>query len=98
MPKIIWRPEARKDLKDIWRYTYRTWGVEQADRYLSELNAGAVELGTTPNKGRDRALLREGMRSININQHVVYYTEAKGRIAIVRVLHRRMDVDEKFED
>jgi len=25
---------SRKDLKDIWQYTYSSWGEEQADNYL----------------------------------------------------------------
>ena len=30
-----WR--ARRDLAEIWRYSYSQWGLQQADRYVAKL-------------------------------------------------------------
>jgi toxin ParE1/3/4 len=30
---------AETDLRDIWRYTYKTWGPEQADKYFDQIEA-----------------------------------------------------------
>ena len=30
---------AEEDLRDIWRYTYETWGFEQAETYFDRIEA-----------------------------------------------------------
>jgi toxin ParE1/3/4 len=37
MPKIVKRPLARQDLKQIWRYRFNEWGEVQADKYFAEM-------------------------------------------------------------
>jgi len=34
MSKYVLRAEAKKDLKDIGRYTQKRWDVEQRNKYL----------------------------------------------------------------
>jgi len=34
MPSFILAPRAKADLKEIGRYTKKTWGVEQRNKYL----------------------------------------------------------------
>ena len=36
--KVRLLPAARQRLLEIWDYTARTRGIEQADKYLSELD------------------------------------------------------------
>jgi len=38
MLELLVRPRARRDLKDIWRYTVQQWGAAQADQYLYDLD------------------------------------------------------------
>ena len=38
MLELLVRPRARRDLKDIWRYTVQQWGEAQADQYLYDLD------------------------------------------------------------
>jgi len=35
MRKIVKRPLARQDLKQIWRYSFKEWGEAQADKYFA---------------------------------------------------------------
>ena len=91
MRRIVKRPLAREDLIGIWRYTYEEWGEQQADRYLDELEAGIAKLQNHPRLGRARDEIRQGYRSLAINQHVVFYTVEGDVIRIIRVLHARMD-------
>ncbi len=30
---------AEEDLRGIWRYTYETWGADQAEKYLDQIEA-----------------------------------------------------------
>ena len=84
---------AEDDLVDIWRYTFETWGPDQADLYLDTLNHGITALGTNPRLGAECSHIREGYRRLQIRHHIVYYRLQASRIDIVRVLHERMDPD-----
>ncbi|MCC6864508.1 MAG: type II toxin-antitoxin system RelE/ParE family toxin [Rhodobacteraceae bacterium] len=36
---------AETDLRDIWRYTYKTWGLEQAEKYFDQIEACCEAVG-----------------------------------------------------
>ena len=40
MRKIVKRPLARADLKQIWRYSFKEWGEAQADTLFADIEAG----------------------------------------------------------
>lgn len=49
---------AEEDLRDIWRYTYDTWGVDQAEKYFDQIEACCEAIGecaarNDSNCGRD---------------------------------------------
>ncbi len=35
--KYFLTPESEEDLREIWNYSIREWGEEQADKYISEI-------------------------------------------------------------
>ena len=39
---------AREDLKNIGRYTFKQWGLEQRNNYLSQLNDSLQKLLANP--------------------------------------------------
>ena len=43
---------SQKDLKDIWKYTYKNWGEQQADNYLLGIKNSCIELSNSPTIGR----------------------------------------------
>ena len=91
MARVFLRPKALKDLEDIWHYTFETWGEEQADQYILDLNDGFERLAIHPEKGRACDDIREGYRKYDIGRHIVFYRQIKKGIEIVRILHPRMD-------
>ena len=93
MLELAKRPLAKDDLKEIWRYTYENWGVQQADHYLYELDAAMQKLLVSPDLGRPRDALRAGYRSVHIGRHTVFYRVEGRSLEIVRVLHDSMDVE-----
>ncbi|MBK1633170.1 plasmid stabilization protein ParE [Thiohalocapsa halophila] len=93
MVEIHKQVAAEDDLVAIWRYSFETWGVEQADRYLDELNKGIDALAGNPGLGSDCGHIRAGYRRLRIRHHSVYYRLKATRIEVVRVLHERMDAD-----
>ena len=76
-------PAAERDLESIWTYTARQWGVEQAERYIDFLTAAK----TAPTCEH----IRPGYRRWSVERHMVYFRVTDYGIAVVRVLHERMD-------
>ena len=86
MYKLYKQARAKQDLKDIWLYTFKTWGEVQADRYFDDLDNGLKTLSHNPDIGKNRDSIREGYRSFQINRHVFFYKVSSSTIRIVRVL------------
>jgi toxin ParE1/3/4 len=81
---------ARLDLVEIADYTVDTWGLEQANRYMSGLESCFKQLAGTPGIGRKCDRIRAGYRRMEHKMHVVIYRVDKDGIFISRILHQRM--------
>lgn len=89
-----WRlfPLAEADLEDIWLYTFKTWSAEQADIYHNAIVTAFEDLATGRKTGRP-VDIREGCFKYPVGAHVVFYRVSRSGVDVLRVLHRRMDVD-----
>ena len=83
--------EARADLQSIARYTHDTWGKEQLQTYMAELDATIQALMETPEtRGQDRKYIKEGLRSLSHKNHYhIFYRVRGGTVEILRILHQR---------
>jgi toxin ParE1/3/4 len=88
--------DAREDLKEIARYTYQTWGRQQANRYLKGMYALFVRLAETPGMGRVREDIRKGLLSFPTKEHIVFYRVHGKKLIIVRVLLASRDLHRFF--
>ena len=79
---------ALADLYDIGLHTLRTWGEEQAGRYISKMEKWL--LADKPTVGRLCGEVRPGLGRMEQGKHVVFYREEPGGILISRILHERM--------
>ena len=59
---------------------------------------GNFRLATQPLMGRARDELAEGLRSMPMGRHVVFYVPLSDGIDIVRVLHSARDIDALFSE
>ena len=91
MRRLVISARAEADLREIWLYSFKTWGAAQADRYLDELDDGLQECGADPERGKGRDDVRPGYRSQLIRRHVAFYTFTDDEVLIQRVLHGCMD-------
>lgn len=89
-------PEAILDLQDIYLFTVDEWGEVQAEKYLNDIYAVFERLTQFPSIGRLRSELADGLRSIPIGAHVIFFMQWQSDIAIVRVLHGARDVERVF--
>lgn len=91
------RQLAQDDLDEIWRYSLKEWGVEQADRYLRALLARFEWLSLNPLLGKSRDEIKPGYYSFPEGSHVIFYRPNHHGIDVIGILHQRMDVTGYFE-
>lgn len=84
--------KAKSDLVDIWEYTNKTWGHEQADNYLDTLYDRFMWLTRNPSIWRQRDDIHEGLYGCHEGSHVIFFRRYDKGIEIVRILHERMDL------
>jgi toxin ParE1/3/4 len=79
-------------LEAIWKYTHREWGLEQAERYTDLPTAAFQVLAKAPKSAPACDHIRPGYRHRNVERHMIYFRLTDYGIAIVRILHERMDI------
>jgi toxin ParE1/3/4 len=84
-------PAAERDLEGVWNYTNREWGLEQADRYIDLLTTAFQILAQSPQSAPACDHIREGYRRRNVERHMIYFRITEYGVAIIRILHGRMD-------
>lgn len=84
-------PAAEQDLENIWLYTGRQWSLQQADRYIDMLSAAFAELASSPMIASPCDHIRPGYRRHNVERHVIYFRTVPYGIAVIRILHDRME-------
>lgn len=91
--------QASQDLEEIWLYTYQNWSAEQADRYYQLLINEIEYLSSHPKSGKDMSHIRKGYRVSKVKSHLVFdRTSVEYRIEIIRILHERMDIENRLKD
>lgn len=92
--------EVLKDLENIWLYTFENWSVGQADRYYGLLIDEIEYLSENPQSGKDYGHIREGYLRSQVKSHFIFYkiNLNAGVIEIIRILHQRMDIEERLND
>jgi toxin ParE1/3/4 len=85
-------PAAQRDLNGIFDYTATSWSLEQAVQYTGIIRAACTRLAATPLSGVQCETLRRGYRFFAVGQHRIYFKPTPYGIAVIRILHQRMDV------
>ena len=84
-------PRAQADVEDIWDYTARTWGIDQAETYVGRLGQHIALIADHPELGYPCSDIRSGYYRFPCGEHVAFYRIVSNIIEIVRILHKRMD-------
>jgi toxin ParE1/3/4 len=85
---------AKDDLHTIASYTKLQWGVHQRNRYIENLDTAFHQLARNPELGQRCDDIIEGFRKFPIGHHRIYYRNSSLQsILIVRILHKRMDLN-----
>ncbi len=83
---------ARRDIRAIGQYSQKQWGKRKAIQYITALYERFDWLSKYPHLGKPRDEVKAGLFSYQENSHVVFYRVlSREKIAIIRILHHRMD-------
>jgi toxin ParE1/3/4 len=93
MTRLVLRPRAQRDIEQIWEYTAATWGVEQAEITIRQIQHSVQTLAADPRRGRACDHIRAGYRKYPVGSHVVFYRIGDTGIEVVRILHQSMDFE-----
>ncbi len=84
-------PGARRDLANIYDWTLRRFGLEQAERYAQEFDQTFGYIAENPGLARDASNIRPGLFKLISGSHVVYVRISNTVLTVVRILHGGMD-------
>lgn len=92
--------KAAEDIENIWLYTFENWSLEQADRYVNLIFDEIEYLAGNPVAGKDFGQVRKAYRGSKVKSHIIFYRYVEGQndIEIIRVLHQRMDIENRLND
>ena len=88
---------AETDLRDIWRYTYKKWGLEQAEKYFDQIEACCEAVGDRRARSKTLARLQEGVHIHRCEHHFIVWLIGN-RPIIIAILHERMDLMRRLKD
>ena len=85
--------EAENDLLEIGRYTARTRGLEQTERYLSKLDAHFLAISEGTVYAREFLEDRPDLLYSHCQHHYVFFARDDERgVLILAVFHENMDL------
>lgn len=96
--RLIWSPEAEKDLEGIWSYLAQQSSIARADARAGMIIAACDRLSEWPMSGRRRDNIRPGLRSVPVVPDVIFYRVAAQCVEIVRIIDGRRDIEAEFAD
>lgn len=92
--------KASEDIENIWLYTFENWSLEQADKYINLIFDEIEYLAENPNSGKDYSHVRKRFRCAKVKSHLIFYRQLGNNldIEIIRVLHQRMDIENRLSE
>ena len=88
---------AEEDLRGIWRYTYETWGFEQAETYFDRIEACCEAVGSRHTRSKTLDGLPDGICIHRCEHHYIVWLD-RDRPVIIAILHERMDFMRRLKD
>ncbi len=97
LPFVISK-KAVADLEGIWLYTAEKWSVNQADRYYKLVFDEINYICKNSSSGKSMEHVRKGYRASKVKSHLIFYRVLNETIEVIRILHERMDIENRLND
>jgi plasmid stabilization system protein ParE len=91
-------PTARRRIVEIWHYTDKTWGEEQADSYVRGLYKFIEKVAGNKHLWRRIDYNDvQGLFFVRYKHHYIFFRElSTGVLGIINVLHESMDIPSRL--
>lgn len=97
MPTYISSEKALEDINKIWIYTAENWSVEQANRYYNLILDEIEYIAQNFEMALDFGSVRKSYRFSKVKSHLLFFKKnTRNEIEIIRVLHERMDIENRL--
>lgn len=97
--KVIFSPEARGDLIELYDYIADHASPETALTYLTRIEACCLDLTTFPERGTPRDDLAPGLRTMGFERRVtIAFQVAPAAVTVIRILYGGRDLDGAFDE
>lgn len=91
--------KANQDIEKIWLYTYENWSIEQADRYYNLILDEIEFIAENYESGKSVDYIIKGYRASLVKSHIIFYKKSKDNVVeIIRVLHQKMDIENRIDE
>lgn len=90
-------PAAQGDLEAIFDYTVERWGLDQAGLYVQGIEYTCSAMARDPLQGQACDHVRSGYRRAAAGRHYVYFRIESYGIAVIRILHQRMNASRHLQ-
>ena len=99
MSEYIISEKALEDINNIWIYTAENWSVEQADRYYNLIIDEIEYIVDNLDMALDFEKIRKSYRYSKVKSHLIFFKKDKAnKIEVVRILHERMDIENRLAE
>ncbi|NBC33611.1 MAG: type II toxin-antitoxin system RelE/ParE family toxin [Alphaproteobacteria bacterium] len=95
MASFTRRPQAKRDLIDIWNYV-ADYNLDAADRVLDKIDNTCSILARYPFIGRARQEIDSSVFSFPVGKYLIFYEPCDNGIDIIRILHGSRDIESQF--
>lgn len=90
---------AKKDLREIAKFTEKHWGRNQRYLYIKQFDDVFHLLADNPAIGKACDYVKVEYKKFPQGSHLIFYRDGiKANITIIRILHKTMDVESQFLD
>ena len=99
MSDYIINEKALEDINNIWIYTAENWSVDQADRYYNLIYDEVEYIVRNFEMARDLGKICKSYKYSKVKSHLIFFKKDKNNeIEVVRVLHERMDIENRLTE
>lgn len=97
MAKYHLTNKATSDLLDIWDYTYETWPKDQAEEYYNKLIEACEYISENAPIGKEYSEVKNGLLGLKVGRHIIFSRPLnENEVMIIRILHERMDLEDRI--
>ena len=96
---IVRTKKAENDIKEIYKYSFISFGEEQAEKYYEGLEVKFKSILEKTAHSKDYSFIEPDLKRTNYGSHAIYFRVInKNEIIIIRVLNQKMDELQHLRD